>query len=58
MRQSGDKGVVVELPNGELLEIHIDAVIGKRVKLGFVNNESVQIWRGEVWERMVEEGRH
>lgn len=54
VRQVGDKGIVIELPNGQLLEISIEKIWNKKVSIGFKNEQNLKVWRGELYDRMQE----
>lgn len=57
VREENDKGIVVELPTGELLEIFVDKITGKKVRLGFKNDEGLKVWSGEIYDKIEKEKR-
>lgn len=51
-RKAGDRGVIVELPSGQTIEIFIEKTQGKQVTVTFNNEKNIRIWRGELWDKM------
>lgn len=50
-----DKGVVIILPSGELIEIFVQKIVGNQVFLGF-DGYGAKILRGELYDRMKDKG--
>ncbi len=47
--------LVLITPEGKCVEIHIDAIKTKNVRIGFVDKNKSSIWRKEVWKRLKQE---
>jgi sRNA-binding carbon storage regulator CsrA len=53
LRKLDDDGIVVILPNQEIVEIYITRIIGKRVEISLSFPKTVDVRRGEVYNKMV-----
>ena len=54
-RREKDKGIVVELPSGQIMEIFVEKIMGRQVRIGFKNHENVKVWRGEIYDKIMEQ---
>lgn len=52
-----DEKVIIECPNGDMLEVMVVDIRGDKVRLGFAADEKYQIHRKEIWDEIVKDGR-
>lgn len=58
LRNKHDKGIVIPLENGELIEIYITAYKGLKTEISIITPQNIKAWRGEIYDRKVAESKN